>query len=426
MRLLRTLHAYLTTPRIFRSRAQVERWQRRRLKRHMAFVRRHSTFYREHWEDISGADWRRFPTIDKAVMMENLQELLTVPLEVDAARALAQEAERSRDFSPKIGDLSIGFSSGTSGARGMHVVSAREQAHWAGFMLKRGLGGSILGRHRIALFLRANSNTFESIGSRRIRFDFYDLTRPIADLVTELETQPPDVLIAPPSVLRHLADVGCSVRPRRVTSAAEVLTPLDRKVIDSHFGTIVHQFYSSTEGEIAATCEHGTLHLNESTVHIQKEWVDETRGWYHPIITDFRRRTQPIIRYRQNDILVARTTPCPCGDAREAVEAIMGREDDVFLLARASGEGVEPLVPDLLRRAVLEMDPALESYQVEQVGADHIVVRLSPLPATPSMEGFERLWRLKAVAPPHITIEACTLGPSAVKLRRVMRSWDGA
>ena len=109
---------------------------------------------------------------------------------------------------------------------------------------------------------------------------------------------------------------------------------IDRKQIEQHFGQIVHQFYSSTEGEIAATCEHGTLHLNEEIMVIQKQWVDEEKGWYHPIISDFRRKTQPIIRYRLNDILVTSKKPCPCGDARESIEAVMGRQDDIFLIKR--------------------------------------------------------------------------------------------
>ena len=236
----------------------------------------------------------------------------------------------------------------------MHIVSESEQAAWAGFMLARGLGSSILGKYRIGLVLRANSNTFESIGSNRIKFQFYDLMKPVDQLHQEILNDNLDILICPPSVLSYFVDIKSELKVKRVISVAEVLEDVDRKKIESHFGLTLHQFYSSTEGEIAATCEHGTLHLNEGLMVIQKEWLDEEKGWYHPIITDFRRKSQPIIRYRLNDIFVASKENCPCGDAREVISSIMGRSDDVFHLPKHDG-GTELVVPDLIRRAIMQM-----------------------------------------------------------------------
>ena len=50
------------------------------------------------------------------------------------------------------------------------------------------------------------------------------------------------------------------------------------------------------------------------------------------LITDFTRRTQPVIRYRLDDVLVAATEPCPCGQPTRVLEAIEGRRDDQLLL----------------------------------------------------------------------------------------------
>ena len=108
-------------------------------------------------------------------------------------------------------------------------------------------------------------------------------------LVEELVDDAIDVLIAPPSILRYLADRKISLDARKIISVAEVLTPLDREAIEQHFQCTVHQLYTSTEGEIAATCEHGTLHLNEEIMVIQKEWIDDEQTMFHPIISDFKR-----------------------------------------------------------------------------------------------------------------------------------------
>ena len=66
------------------------------------------------WQGYTDEEWRNFPIIDKAMMMENLQDLITVDLDITNARDLAERAEKSRDFSSKIGPYTIGFSSGTA------------------------------------------------------------------------------------------------------------------------------------------------------------------------------------------------------------------------------------------------------------------------------------------------------------------------
>lgn len=395
------------------------------MRKHTKFVRKNSPFYARHWKGLKDEQWDEFPLIDKSIMMEHLEDLLTVRLDVDKARSLADNAEKSRDFSPKIGPYSIGYSSGTSGSRGMHFVSEKEQAGWAGFMLARGLDGSIFSKHRIGLILRANSNTFESVGSNRIKFKFYDLMKPLEEIHESILQDKLDILIGPPSVLRYLSDVKSPLKVRKLVSAAEVLDEIDRTHIEAHFGQIVHQFYSSTEGEIAATCELGTLHLNEEIMVIQKQWVDQEKGWYHPIISDFKRKTQPIIRYRLNDILVASKQPCGCGDARESIDSIMGRQDDIFLLKKNSGEGFEQVIPDFIRRAVMQMHPEITAYCAIQKSPEEIEIQLLPEGLEDiSLQGFKQVWQKMKTIEPSITLAKYSFKPSTTKLRRIRRDFD--
>ena len=395
------------------------------MRKHAKFVRKNSPFYARHWKGLKDDQWAEFPLIDKSIMMEQLEDLLTVRLDVDKARSLADNAEKSRDFSPKIGPYSIGYSSGTSGSRGMHFVSEKEQAGWAGFMLARGLDGSIFSKHRIGLILRANSNTFESVGSNRIKFKFYDLMKPLEEIHESILQDKLDILIGPPSVLRYLSDVKSPLKVRKLVSAAEVLDEIDRTHIEAHFGQIVHQFYSSTEGEIAATCELGTLHLNEEIMVIQKQWVDQEKGWYHPIISDFKRKTQPIIRYRLNDILVASKKPCECGDARESIDSIMGRQDDIFLLKKNDGEGFEQVIPDFIRRAVMQMHPEITAYCAIQKSPEEIEIQLLPEGLEDiSLQGFKQVWQNMKTIEPSITLAKYSFKPSTTKLRRIRRDFD--
>lgn len=248
--------------------------------------------------------------------------------------------------------------------------------------------------------------------------------RPLEEIHQMILRDELDILIGPPSVLRYLADVKSPLKVNKLVSAAEVLDEIDRKHIEEHFGQIVHQFYSSTEGEIAATCELGTLHLNEGIMVVQKDWVDKEKGWYHPILSDFKRSTQPIIRYRLNDILVASKQPCKCGDARESIDSIMGRQDDMFLLKKRDGDDYEQIVPDFIRRAVMQMHPEITAYRAIQRSADEIEVQLLPKDLEPlSLEGFHFVWRQKNVETPKITLTNYEHKPSATKLRRIQREF---
>jgi len=417
---LTTLLTFYRTPKKFASRKKLLKIQEKRMLKHVKEIRKKSKFFSRLWEDFDDTDWKNFPIIDKEMMMSNLQDYLTENIDVEFAREIALDAEKSRDFTRKLDGYSVGFSSGTTGARGMHIVSKDEQDKWSGYMMARGLDGSIFGRHNIGLFLRANSNTYENVGSRNIKFHFFDLMKPMDELVEKLLKTDLDILIAPPSVLRYLADNGVEVNLRRIVSSAEVLTQVDKNVIEQHFGQIVHQFYSSTEGEIAATCEFGNLHLNEEIMVIQKEWVDEERGIFRPIISDFVRITQPIIRYRQNDLLVLGKESCACGDVREHISEVIGRQDDMFLLEKKSGD-LEHVVPDLIRRATLQMSNKIESYFVEQISDDEINVMIRPKIEDLDMSGFNQLWDSKNLKPPKLNFLEYEYQPSATKMRRIRR-----
>ena len=402
----------------FRSRPRLERFQRRILRSQLRFLRRRSAWFGR----LPAGDLSDLPVLDKASMMAHFNELVTVPVDRDEAMALAIAAERSRTFDAELHGCTIGLSTGTSGHRGLFLVSPRERAQWAGTVLARTLPR--LRGQRIALFLRAGGDLYETVGSRTVRFEYFDTFRPVAEHVDRLTEFNPTILVGPPSVLRGLvdavADGSLRISPAKVYSVAEVLTPLDEERIREGFGVpLVHQIYQCTEGFLGHTCEAGTLHLNEDIVHVEREHLDERR--FVPVITDFRRRTQPIVRYRMGDVLVLRESPCPCGSAMTALERIEGREDDVLRLAGRDGTTV-PVYADLVTRAVAYADGVVE-YRVVQTGAAEVRVELDP-PSGDAADAvvveLRRLFAVQGVADVRITVAPFEHDPSR-KLRRVER-----
>ena len=85
-------------------------------------------------------------------------------------------------------------------------------------------------------------------------------------------------------------------------------------------------------------------------MRIEREYLDRNR--FVPIVTDFQRKAQPIIRYRLNDILVEKESPCGCGSPFLALEKIEGREDDIFVFLDGKGQK-KTVFPDFIRRCVL-------------------------------------------------------------------------
>lgn len=348
---LRILGYYLRFKnRKFSTREKLEAYQQKKIAKHLRFVTEKSEFYRKY----AGQELSSFPVIDKAVMMENFDAINTVGIKKDEALEFAVNAERTREFNPKLKNITVGLSSGTSHSRGAFLVEKNETEKWAGFVLAKFLPHGILAKYRVAFFMRANSNLYESVGSGNIRFEFYDIYADMRDNIKKLGSLGADIIVAQPSALLMIAQAvkngEIDIHPETVISIAEVLEKADEERIKTAFGVkVIHQVYQCTEGCLATTCRYGTLHLNEDIVHIEKEYLDERR--FVPIITDFERTSQPIIRYRLNDVLVERKEKCPCGCVYTALDKIEGREDDVF---EFNGDGRRvKIFPDFIRRCIL-------------------------------------------------------------------------
>jgi putative adenylate-forming enzyme len=312
--------------------------------------------------------------------MEHFNKLNTRSIAKEQAFHVALQAEENRNFSPTLGNVTVGLSSGTSGNRGIFLVSEEEQAAWAGTILAKLLPAGFKNKERIAFFLRANSNLYESVQSRKIEFAFFDLLDSFEDHIRRLQEYQPTILAAPPSMMRRIAeavkDNRLTFKPIKIITMAEVLDPLDEAYIEEIFQQKIHQVYQCTEGFLGCSCPYGTIHLNEDLVFIEKEFLNEGKTKFYPIITDFRRRTQPIIRYRLNDILTLKSDPCPCGSPMMAIEQIEGRMDDLFVFYDKKEGHLRYVFPDFIRRACITACENIKEYKVIQHTPERIEVQL--------------------------------------------------
>ncbi|MBK8085310.1 MAG: CoF synthetase [Devosia sp.] len=413
----RFVAAYLRTrwlARRLRTRDDVMAWQSGRLASWQRRVLARVPFYRER----AKGPFESLPVTDKAMVMADFAAF-------NGAGVSAAAGWTAFTGSGRVGRYIVGASTGTSGNRGLFVISEAERWEWLGVIVAKTLGR--LARARVALILPLNTRLYEAAGrSGLIALRFFDLNRGLADIAGEVAAFGPDTVIAPPRVLRYLVEAGVAIRPRRVFSGAEVLDPLDREVIETGFGVTVREIYMATEGLLGVACARGTLHLCEDVVKFEFEPVADS-DLVVPIITDFTRSTQAMARYRMNDLLRLAASPCACGSPLRAVAAIEGRRDDAMTLCGPGGEVV--VTPDVLRNAVVDADRRIDDFRLVQTGPKQIELTLrDALPeeaAAAAAAALARLFARLGVTAELRLSRVSGFTVSARKLRRVERRVQG-
>jgi putative adenylate-forming enzyme len=347
----------------FDSRKSIEKYQAKQLKRFVKKVLSKSAYY-NHFSKNGKLGWEELPMISKTEFMSAFNEINTKGILLEDALYMAIKAESSRDFKSEINGITVGLSTGTSGKRGVFLASEDERAMWVALIMNRVIKPKFLKRQKIAFFLRANSNLYSSVESGLFEFKYFDIFKPTAELLNELQNYQPDILASQPSILIDITEAQknniLSIHPIQLISFAEVLQETDKMRIKKVFNTKLTEVYQCTEGFLGVTCEHGTMHLNEDFIHIGQEWINHEL--FHPIITDFSRQSQPVVKYKLNDILQIKKDRCSCGSKLMAIEKIIGREDDVLIF---SGKKI---YPDLISRRIALKTDIFYKYSITQYG----------------------------------------------------------
>lgn len=351
----------------FADREQLLAWQEKQIRRHLDWVCEHSAYYR----DYQGRPLQDFPLMNKARMMENFNALNTCSLDRERLLALATDAEERRDFAnSEIDGITVGLSSGTSGHRGLFIASEEERLAWAGFIMGR-LLPTIFARHRIALLLRADSPLYQTVNRGLICFHYADIRQPLEQWLPALEAFQPSIVVGSAQALLLCAEQAKTLAPQLMISGAEVLLPAEKQQLAERFACEVKEIYQCTEGLLACTHPDGQMRWNEDVVHIEPHWLNAEKTHFSPIITDFRRRTQPVIRYLLDDVIKSADAP----GVFQAIEQIEGRCGDILQLP--GKEQDVAVLPDLIYRSLMHIGEQALDYRICQEGKSHIRIESS-------------------------------------------------
>ena len=296
--------------------------------------------------------------------------------------------------------------------------------------------------------------------STRVFFEIriFSLFTPMEELVRELNDYQPWFLIGYPSVIAALAYEQRAGRlhiledpPRRsVATLSEPLLPQVRRVVKEVWGLPVIDTYGTGEClPLARGCsEYGNLHVNEDMVHVEVvderkiavDVVDERRRpvpagiqGRSMLVSNLFNHAQPFLRYEVSDMVTLSTEPCPCGSALARLESVQGRTEEMIWLRDADGER-ELLHPYLFVVSLFRV-PSVREYQVEQVSATELLVRVEPVEGETvylddvRAEVARELRRTRLRNPPEIgyqLVDHIGPDPETGKVRRVLPLSDGS
>jgi len=162
---------------------------------------------------------------------------------------------------------------------------------------------------------------------------------------------------------------------RVVVTTSEMLSDVDRKLIEKGFGVPVYDSYGLREaGLIGYECPKKTMHcVDEQLIleTIDPESLEPTDGQGELVVTNLVGEAMPIIRYRTGDIVTLSKDKCPCGRTLSSIKISGGRA--VEFVVTKEGKWVVGYSFIYIARSV----QGIVKFQIVQERMGEILIRLA-------------------------------------------------
>lgn len=402
----------LSTARALRKRErwtaeQMREWQQRQFTDLVRFANEHSPFYRRLYAgiEVSGVlHPRDLPPVDKAMIMDHFDEVVTDPrLRLAEILENLGRSDGVRLFKKRFRILST---SGTSGRRGLFVLDRREWITILALMLRwqrfTGLRPRIGRRKRIATIGAGNAmhaSRLLPLGGDigLYEFRFLSAAAPLDEIVRDLNAFRPDVLASYASIAGLLAleqfSGRLSIQPQIVVTHSELLTDSIAARIERAWGSRPFNYYGLSEMPcLGIDCAfHRGIHIFEDLCVIEP--VDSSGNPVAPgevadkfYLTNLVNRAQPLIRYEVTDRIAVSPPDCPCGSPFSLIRKMQGRDDDVMELEGLAGGLVR--IPALALTLGVEDLPGVVEHEISFAESPPSIEILILADSTASREGI--------------------------------------
>ena len=357
--------------------------QRAKLQRLVEYAYRYVPYYRRMFEKI-GFDpgdlrhdfdsFRRIPLLTKAIVRENLEDLLTT--EPRRRKQLTRVTTSGSTGHPLVFWQDHDF-------RDSVTADIQRHLEWAGAQVGQ-LHAYIWGANFEVDSAQSLRTRLIDLEWNRFLTNAFLLTdESLAAFAHRVQRQHPRVLYGYASSLYRFSQF-VRQRPQLditlggIISSAEVLLPAVRQFVEETFQCRVFDRYGTKElGGVACECEtHAGLHISAENNYV--EVVQDGRPTRpgdvgEIVVTNLYNQGMPFIRYSiEDEGTWHEESDCACGRSSRRLKTLEGRLVDTFKTrdgrtawAGFAGAGYSGLA-----------NPAIKQFQVVQKSLDHMVVRL--------------------------------------------------
>lgn len=355
-----------------------------KLRKLLRFAWEHSSYYRTAFEragiteeQLDTLPLSCFPTIDKKMLLEHFDELVTVSgLKQEDLREF--DAGESANRKPYQGKYHVVHSSGSTGKPGYFVYDENAWNQMLPGIIRAALWGMsmpqilrLLMKHPRIVYIAATDGRYggamavgdgiRGVGASQL---YLDIKTPVTEWISRLREFRPNIVIGYPSAIKILAQLiengEVSLEAERVISCGEPLGTSLRAYLEKVFRTRVVNFYGASESlalGVETNPDEGMLLFDDMNV------IEVENGVMY--LTCLYNYAQPLIRYRISDrltLLAPKEGEFPFTRAA----GILGRSEDVLWFEDGKGNR-EFLHPLAIEGFCME---GLKDYQFRQTTKD--------------------------------------------------------
>lgn len=367
-----------------KSRKEIVKLREKKLRKLLTYAFNHSTYYRKSFESaritekqIRTMPLSAFPVIDKAILMEHFDELVTVP-DLKQEELLRFDTEETTDQELFQKKYHVVHSSGSTGTPGYFIYDEKAWSQMLLGILRAALWDmtmpqilKLLQKGPRIVYIAATDGRYGGAmavgdGIRGVHAEqlFLDVKTPLSEWTRKIREFRPNMVIGYPSAVKILGELMESeeieMEVFRVISCGEPLGASLRGYLEHIFQAKVVNIYGASESlalGVETSREQG-MYLFDDLNYIEVE----DGAMYLTSLYNF---AQPLIRYRISDHLILREPDERSAYPFTIAGNIMGRNEDLMWFEDSLGKR------DFLHPLVIEgfcLDGLLD-YQFRQLNS---------------------------------------------------------
>ena len=387
--------------------------QDQKLRRLLHHAWDHSAYYRRTFEkagisqeELDTLPLSSFPTLDKKLLLEHFDELITLS-DLTQEELRRFDAQEKADRRPFKGKYHVVHSSGSTGKPGYFVY---DEEAWSSMLLGIIRGAlwnlsmpqivKLLVKRPRIVYIAATDGRYggamavgdgiDGVGAKQM---YLDIKTPLSEWVRRLREFQPNIVIGYPSAIKIMAELveKGEIAPDvvRVISCGEPLGASQRRYLEDVFQTKVVNIYGASESlalGVELDPKEGMILFDDLNV------IEAESGVMY--LTSLYNFAQPLIRYRLSDQLTLQRPNKENGHPFTRAVGLLGRNEDILWFEDGQGRR-EFLHPLVIEGFCIE---GLKDYQFIQTAKDafEMVAEVSETASKETIRS-EMLWRIKRI-----------------------------